>query len=206
MRTIMLDVDDNGVVEHTASLLRAHKLVAFPTDTVYGLGALAFEANDVAALYEAKERLPDKAIAVLLADASMADQVAENYSSTVRRLMREFWPGAMTLILPKRSNVPSVLSNNSTIGVRVPKLKLMRRLLELTGPLAVTSANRAGRASPRSAPEVLEQLDGRIHAILDGGQTPGLPSTVLDCAQTPPAIVRAGPISEEQVRAVVRLA
>jgi L-threonylcarbamoyladenylate synthase len=206
MQTLVLNIAEAGAVEHAAELLYAHKLVAFPTDTVYGLGALAFEPDDIAALYEAKQRPPEKAIAVLIADPYMVDQVAENYSDVARRLMERFWPGPMTLIVPKRSDVPSILSNGSTIGVRVPELEAVRKLLKRTGPLAVTSANRSGASSPRTAREVLEQLEGRIHLVLDGGETPGLPSTVLDCAQLPPTIVRAGPITEEQVRAVVRLA
>ncbi len=206
MQTLVLKAHEPGAIERAAQLLRDHKLVAFPTDTVYGLGALASEAGDVAALYRAKDRPPEKAIAILLADASMVGQVAEHIPSVARRLMAKFWPGALTLIVPKRSDVPDMVSGGPTVGLRVPALDFTRRLLALTGPLAVTSANRSGRASPRSAAEVLEQLDGRIHAVLDGGATDSAPSTVLDCTSIPPSIVRPGPITEAQLRAITRLA
>ena len=206
MRTIVLQADESGAVERAAHMLSEHRLVAIPTDTVYGLGALAFNADDVAALYRAKERPLDKAIAVLLADTSMVDLVADHVPDVARRLMDKLWPGALTVIVPKRMGVPDVVSGGATVGLRVPALDVTRRLLALTGPLAVTSANRSGQTSPRSAQEVLGQLEGRIHAVLDGGQTGGVPSTVVDCSYTPPSIVRAGPISEAQLRAVVRLA
>jgi len=167
---------------------------------------LAFNAEDVAALYRAKDRPPEKAIAVLLADKSMVDQVADHIPDVARRLMDKFWPGALTLIVPKRLGVPDVVSGGLTIGVRVPALEVTRRLLALTGPLAVTSANRSGQPSPQTAAEVLEQLSGRIHVVLDGGRTGGRPSTVIDCSGNPPALVRPGPITEEQLRLLTRLA
>jgi L-threonylcarbamoyladenylate synthase len=206
MRTLTLKADQPDALERAAQLLREHKLVAFPTDTVYGLGAMAFEVEDVAALYRAKDRPPEKAIAILLADQSMVDRVAEHVPDVARRLMAKFWPGALTLILPKRSGVPDTVSGGSTVGVRVPALDVTRRLLARTGPLAVTSANRAGLPSPHTAAEVLEQLDGRIHAVLDGGPTEGEPSTVLDCTTHLPSILRPGPVTEQQLRAVTRLA
>ena len=205
MHTLLLKADEPGVVERSAEMLRHHQLVAFPTDTVYGLGALVFSPEDVAAVYRAKDRPPEKAIAVLLADRSMVDQVAEHIPDVARRLMDRFWPGPLTLIVPKRSTVPDAVSG-STVGVRVPALDLARRLLSLTGPLAATSANRSGLDSPRTAAEVMAQLGGRIAAVLDGGPTGGTPSTVLDCSRQPPAIVRVGPITEAQLRAVTRLA
>jgi len=206
MRTLTLNADEPGAIERAAQLLREHKLVAFPTDTVYGLGALAFIAPDVVALYRAKDRPPEKAIAILLADQSMVEQVAEHVPDIARRLMAKFWPGALTLIVPKRSSIPESVSGGPTVGLRVPAHDVARRLLTLTGPLAVTSANRSGMASPHSAAEVLQQLDGRIHAVLDGGVTASQPSTVLDCTRTPPTIARHGPITEEQLRAYTRLA
>jgi L-threonylcarbamoyladenylate synthase len=99
-----------------------------------------------------------------------------------------------------------MVSGGPTIGVRVPALEITRRLLKLTGPLAVTSANRSGQSAPRTTDEVLAQLAGRIHAVLDGGLTQGTPSTVVDCSRVPPAIVRPGPITEEQLRLFTRLA
>ncbi len=206
METLVLRSDEAGVVERAAEMLRAHRLVAFPTDTVYGLAALAFNAGDAEALYRVKERPLEKAIAILLADKAMIDQVAEHIPDAARRLMDKFWPGALTLIVPRRSRVPDRISGGATIGVRVPALEFTRKLIALTGPLAVTSANRSGQPAPRSAAEVLEQLGGRIDAVIDGGITHGTPSTIVDCSRLPPSIVRPGPITEAQLRVYTRLA
>jgi L-threonylcarbamoyladenylate synthase len=176
-----------------AQLLREQRLVAFPTDTVYGLGTLAFDGSTALKLYVAKERPPEKAIPILLADIVDLDRVAINVPPIAYRLMETFWPGALTIVVPKQPAVPLEVSVAPTVAVRIPDLDLARALMRLTGPLAVTSANRSAGPSPRTAQEVFEQLGGRIDAILDGGTTPGgVPSTVLDCTQPVPAILREG--------------
>jgi L-threonylcarbamoyladenylate synthase len=180
-----------------AQLLRERQIVAFPTDTVYGLGTLAFDGLTARRLYVAKDRPPEKAIPILLADIADLDQVAIDVPPIAYRLMARFWPGALTLVLPKHPEVPLEVSATETVAVRIPDLDLTRALLRLTGPLAVTSANRSAGPNPRTAQEVLAQLDGRIDAILDGGSTPsGVPSTVLDCAQAVPRILRAGALAD----------
>jgi L-threonylcarbamoyladenylate synthase len=174
-------------------LLRKHRLVAFPTDTVYGLGTLVFDGSTVLKLYVAKERPPEKAIPILIADIADLDQVASDVPPIAYRLMEEFWPGALTLVVPKQPHIPIEVSTTNTVAVRMPDLDLARELMRLTGPLAVTSANRSAGPNPRTAQEVLEQLGGRIDAIVDGGQTPGgVPSTVVDCTQAASAILREG--------------
>lgn len=174
-------------------LLREHRLIAFPTDTVYGLGTLAFDGVTVLKLYVAKERPPEKAIPILIADIADLDQVASDVPPIAYRLMEEFWPGALTLVVPKQPHIPIEVSTTNTVAVRMPDLDLARELMRLTGPLAVTSANRSAGPNPRTAQEVLEQLGGRIDAIVDGGQTPGgVPSTVVDCTQAASAILREG--------------
>lgn len=185
-------------IELAAQWLIARKLVAFPTDTVYGLGTLAFDGPTALKLYVAKERPPEKAIPVLMADASDLDRVAMDVPQIAYRLMERFWPGALTLVVPKLLSVPMEVSASETVAVRIPDHDLARALLRLTGPLAVTSANRSTGPNPRTAQEVLEQLDGRIDAILDGGVTPGgIPSTVLDCTQARPRILREGALADQ---------
>ena len=180
-------------LELAAHLLREHQLVAFPTDTVYGLGTLAFDGSTVLQLYVAKERPPEKAIPILIADIADLDQVALDIPPIAYRLMETFWPGALTIVVPKQPSVPIEVSATDTVAVRMPDLNLARELMRRTGPLAVTSANRSAGPNPCTAQEVLDQLEGRIDAIIDGGQTPGgVPSTVVDCTQTAPVILRDG--------------
>ncbi len=175
-----------------------HKLVAFPTDTVYGVGTLAFDGPTALQLYVAKDRPPEKAIPVLIADASDLDRVAMAVPPIAYRLMERFWPGALTLVVPKLPSVPMEVSASETVAVRIPDHDLARALMRLTGPLAVTSANRSAGPNPCTAQEVYDQLNGRIDAILDGGVTPGgVPSTVLDCTQAEPRILREGAIADQ---------
>jgi L-threonylcarbamoyladenylate synthase len=176
-----------------AQLLREHRLVAFPTDTVYGLGTLAFDESTVLKLYVAKERPPEKAIPILIADSADLDQVARDVPPLAYRLMETFWPGALTIVVPKQPHIPIEVSTTHAVAVRMPDLDLARDLMRLTGPLAVTSANRSAGPNPRTAQEVLDQLGGRIDAVVDGGETPGgVPSTVVDCTSAVPAILREG--------------
>jgi L-threonylcarbamoyladenylate synthase len=144
-------------------------------------------------LYVAKERPPEKAIPILIADIADLDRVAMNVPPIAYRLMEGFWPGALTLVVPRQPRIPIEVSTTSTVAVRMPDLDLARELMRLTGPLAVTSANRSAGPNPCTAQEVLDQLAGRINAIVDGGRTPGgVPSTVVDCTQAAPVILREG--------------
>jgi L-threonylcarbamoyladenylate synthase len=188
-------------LERAAELLRAGQVVAFPTDTVYGVGAPAFDAASVASIYVAKERPPEKAIPVLIADASDLPRIAASVPDCARVLIARFWPGALTLVLPKRPDVPEIVSSDETVAVRIPDLDLARALLRLTGPLAATSANCSGRPSPVAAADVIAQLGGRIAAVLDGGPCPGgIPSTVVDCTTSPPRVLREGALSLSVLR------
>jgi L-threonylcarbamoyladenylate synthase len=193
-------------LERAAELLRSGQLVAFPTDTVYGVGAPAFDAASVAAIYVAKGRPPEKAIPVLIADESDLPRITASVPDCARTVIARFWPGALTLVLPKRPDVPEIVSSDATVAVRIPDLDLARALLRLTGPLAATSANRSGQPSPVTAAEVMAQLGGRIAAVLDGGACPGgVPSTVVDCVASPPRVLREGGISIAALRDVLDL-
>jgi len=181
--------------------LQGGGLVAFPTDTVYGLGALVQIPESIQALYTVKGREVAKAIPLLLGDPEEMRRVALAVSPMARRLAERFWPGPLTLVLPKHPSLPAELSSQATIGVRMPDHPVALALLRVTGPLAVTSANRSGEASAVTAQEVVEQLGGRIGLVLDGGQTPGgVSSTVVDCSGDTPVILRQGPISLEELQ------
>jgi L-threonylcarbamoyladenylate synthase len=198
--TRILSVHDLQALEQAEQLLRHGDLVAFPTDTVYGLGAMLFDPQAIEKLYRVKGRDAAKAIAVLLGDESALAQVAVELDPVVARLARRFWPGPLTLVVPAHPSLPPILSPAPTVGVRMPDHPVALALLRRAGPLAVTSANLSGQPSARTAQEVDAQLHGRIPFILDGGVTPGgLPSTVVDCTGDEPVILRQGPISLAQL-------
>ncbi len=204
MRTRILRTTEPNVFQHALDVLRHDGLVAFPTDTVYGLAALAFRPEAVERLYIAKGRNHTKAIAILLGDASELEKVALNPGEMAQRLAQALWPGPVTLVVPGHPALPEELSPLKTVGVRVPDHPVALKLLQLAGPLAVTSANLSGEKSTTTANEVLQQLNGRIHLILDGGSSPGgMPSTVVDCSGTEPVILREGPITMAALQAVL---
>jgi len=183
-------------------LLQAGSLVAFPTDTVYGVGSLAFNRAAVESIYEAKDRPVEKAIPILIADPGDLAKVALNVPEMASRLAARFWPGPLTLLVPKHPDLPLAVSATDSVGVRVPDHPVALSLLRLTGPMAVTSANISGGPNPSTAEAVMEQLGGRVALIIDGGKTPGgLPSTVVDCTGTAPKIVREGPIKMADIQA-----
>ena len=203
MGTQLISAYDPQAIPLALQILRAGGLVAFPTDTVYGLGALAFDQAAIESIYRAKGRPLEKAIPILIADASDLGLVADAIPARARRLAARFWPGPLTLVLAKRADLPAAVSAASTVGVRVPDHAVARALLRAAGPMAVTSANLSGRASPRAVSEVIAQLNGRIPLVLDGGETRGgVPSTVVDVSGARPVILREGPITSEQINAI----
>jgi L-threonylcarbamoyladenylate synthase len=196
METQLLPFDAPTALQQALALLRQGLLVAFPTDTVYGLGALLTDAQAIDRLFLVKGREATKAIAVLVGSPQALAQVTGELAPLPRRLAGRFWPGPLTLVVPQRPSLPANLSPVPTVGVRMPDHPVALALLNAAGPLAVTSANRSGQLSTVTAREVQEQLGGRIPFILDGGRTPGgQPSTVVDCTGDQPVILRPGPIS-----------
>ncbi len=205
MKTRILPADSPNALPQALEILRNGGLVAFPTDTVYGLGAIAFDGKAVESIYAAKERPVEKAIPVLLADPVDMNQVAAEVPWMAKQLATKFWPGALTILVPKRVDLPEAISANSTVGVRIPDHPMARKLLRAAGPLATTSANLSGKPNPLQSAQVYDQLSGRIPLILDGGDTPGgVPSTVVDCSGSEPLIVRQGPITLEQILEVLK--
>lgn len=203
MQTEILPASSNAILS-AYKILATGGLAAFPTDTVYGVGALAFDGKAVESIYTAKDRPIEKAIPILIADVVDLEKVGIDIPDVARILAARFWPGPLTILVPKRADLPVAVSATTTVGVRIPDHKVARKLLRAAGPLAVTSANISGGQSPVTAQEVYEQLGGRIPLIIDGGRTPGgIPSTLVDCTSSELKILREGPITLEQLRSVV---
>jgi L-threonylcarbamoyladenylate synthase len=204
MKTEILPANAPGSQERPFARLEAGGLVAFPTDTVYGLGAKAFLAEAAARIYQAKGRSVEKALPVLLSSSADLPRVALKPPLMALRLAARFWPGPLTLVVARQPAIPETVTALPTVGVRVPDHAVARGLLTAAGPLAVSSANRAGAPSPRTAQEVLAQLGGVIDLILDGGETAGgMPSTVVDCTGEVPIVLREGPIRLEELLAAL---
>ena len=197
----ILSVDDPEAIPTAMQILQGAGTIVFPTDTIYGIAADAFNPDGINKLYEIKERPEDKALPVLIGETSQLDNLVLYLSDQVQSIAEAFWPGALTLILPKGPEVPPELSPYPTIGVRMPDLGFTLRLLRETGPLATTSANRSGGSNPTTVKEVREQLGEQPDLILDGGATPGLiASTVLDLSGPELKILRKGPISLDDIQ------
>jgi L-threonylcarbamoyladenylate synthase len=204
MKTEIMSADHPIAIRHAQDILHNGGLVAFPTDTVYGLAALPFRAEYVERLYIAKGRNSERSIAILLGEQSQIKLVAKDLGEMASRLVEHFWPGPLTLIVPRLETLPETLSSSMTVGIRIPDHPFALALLRQTGPLAVTSANLSGYSNCNTAPEVLLQLGGRIHLILDGGQTTGgVPSTVVDCTGNELVILREGPLNRDDLQAVL---
>jgi L-threonylcarbamoyladenylate synthase len=189
-----------------AALLRQGKLVAFPTETVYGLGADAFDEEAIRRVFEAKGRPADNPLIVHLASADDVDLVARDISRDARALMDAFFPGPLTLVLHRREEVSYLVTGGlETVGVRVPTHPAARSFLQQAGrPVAAPSANRSGRPSPTHWSAVEEDLRGRIDAILRGGQSEvGLESTVVDMTAPQPVILRPGAVTLEHLQSVL---
>ena len=203
--TRLIPATQPDAIEQALRILRAGGLAAFPTDTVYGLGALAFDGPAVESIYAAKDRPVEKAIPILIADADDLDKVAVDIPPMARILAARFWPGPLTLVVPKQPTLPEAISATTTVAVRIPDHPVARALLRAAGPMAVTSANLSGQPSPVNAEEVMRQLNGRIPLVLDGGVTPGgVPSTLVDCIGAEPVLLREGPLTKEQILAVLK--
>ena len=201
MHTLLTDSPQKA-----AAFLRAGNLVAFPTETVYGLGADAFNAETVANIFAAKDRPTDNPLIVHIARLDQIALLAEDLSANARTLIEHFFPGPITIILKKKPEVPDVVTGGlGTVGVRMPRHEVAQAFLEACGvPVAAPSANRSGRPSPTTWKAVYDDLDGRIACLLKGDRSKvGLESTVVDCTETTPVVLRAGVITLEQLRVVL---
>lgn len=206
VRLVTQNPPDRAAIESAADLLRQGGLVAFPTETVYGLGANALDAEAVRGVFAAKGRPSTDPLIVHLSDVEGLVRVAREVPPVVLRLAEAFWPGPLTVIVPRHPDVPGeVTAGLDTVAVRVPAHPVAQALLRAVGlPVAAPSANRFSRPSPTTAGHVYDELAGRIPLILDGGPTSvGVESTIVDCTVVPPVVRRAGGVPLEALRAVV---
>jgi len=210
MPTRVVQVDsknpDPALIREAAAILRAGGLIAFPTETVYGLAANALEPDAVARIFTAKGRPATNPVIVHVAEAADVAPLVSAFPETARRLAARFWPGPLTLVLPRSDRVPDIVTAaGSTVALRVPDHAVALGLLQACGlPLAAPSANPSTLLSATTAAHVLRGLDGKIDMILDAGPTPGgLESTVLDVTVTPPRLLRPGLVSQMQLETIL---
>ena len=204
--TIAIQVDrerpQQEAIERAAQVIRSGGLVAFPTETVYGLGGDAMSERAIQKIFEAKGRPADNPLIVHVSSREMLDLVASDLSEKAEALIEHYWPGPLTLVLKRKPEVAkSVSAGLPTVAARMPANKIALEMIRFSSsPVAAPSANRSGRPSPTTAAHVLNDLDGRIEMILDGGQTNiGIESTVLDMTTVVPMILRPGWVTAEML-------
>ena len=210
MKTVILPAHTPALfaaaVERAAELLRAGEVVALPTETVYGLAANALDRRAVAKIFQVKGRPASNPIIVHVATAAMAKRCVTDWPDEAAKLARAFWPGPLTLVLPRAPEIPdNVIAGGATVGVRWPNHPFIQAVIRACDfPLAAPSANLSNRVSPTTAEHVRKQLGGRISLIVDGGQSQvGIESTVLDLSVRPPQVLRPGMVHAESLAAVV---
>ena len=197
----MIVRESTSAWEEAARIISAGGLVVFPTDTVYGIGCNPYNVAAIEAIFDAKSRSHLKALPLLVADLSVVVEVSTGQNTSAQALAKAFWPGALTLVLPKAAALPEALGGGDTIAVRVPDQDGLRGMIALCGgAIAATSANISGLPDALNAEEAAAYLESKVQLIIDGGQARGgIPSTVVNCSGSSPTVLRAGAISEEAV-------
>ena len=206
IRTVITKLDEKrpnqNIIKNASDLIRRGEIIAFPTETVYGLGGNALDPSSVSKIFEIKGRPPDNPLIIHVADMKMLKTLVIQIPPKAHRIIKKFWPGPITLILKKSNIVPEITTGGlNTVAVRIPRDKIALALIKKSGlPIAAPSANISGRPSPTSAIHVKDDLAGKIKLILDGGSTTiGIESTVIDMTQHIPVILRPGGISKESI-------
>ena len=202
MKTTILPFEAPTAIPTAIEVLNTGGLIAFPTDTVYGIAADLWNPAAIDKIFTVKERTKDKPLPILIGTQEHIQLVAafEQINQQTLMLMGRFWPGAMTIIVPKHDSIPENLSPFETAGIRMPDHSRLLKLLTATGPLAVTSANKSGKDNPTTAEEVFAQLGGEIELILDGGKTQfATPSTVIQSNSDGFTILRQGAVTAEEI-------
>jgi L-threonylcarbamoyladenylate synthase len=201
----LVSANTPGLIREAARLLAAGELIIFPTDTVYGIGAAASNEAAIRRLYAVKGRPTDKPLPLLIADSASASWIAD-VTPIAKSLASRFWPGPLTIVMRKHEDFRSLaLAKQQTIGLRVPDNSVIRDIIHTLGePITGTSANRSGSRSPSSAAEAAFQLGEMVAIVIDDGRLPGgKESTVIDITTTPPTVLREGPVSREEIQAVI---
>lgn len=193
-----LSADDPAALAAAAAVLKAGQPVVLPTDTVYGLAALPTVTGATAALFALKDRAETTPLAVLVGSTDQAVAIAAPLTPLARRVVERFWPGPLTLVVERRSDLDWKLGGSgSTIGIRCPAHPFVLGLAGRLGPIATTSANRHGEPTPVGAREAAETLTGEVGLVIDGGECAGVASTVLDLSGPEPRLLRAGPVGDD---------
>ncbi len=201
MNTLLLGTDNKDLAR-ASDIFRSGGLVAIPTETVYGLGANAFDKNACLKIFAAKGRPADNPLIVHISKISQLDDIVTEVNKNAKKLMDAFWPGPLTIVMKKSSKIPfEVSAGLDTVAVRMPSHKVAHDLLDMCGlPIAAPSANTSGKPSPTTAKHVFDDMNGRIDAIVDGGScTVGLESTVIDVTEDIPKLLRPGGVTYEQL-------
>jgi L-threonylcarbamoyladenylate synthase len=207
-RVLHIDPDniDIGLIEQAAKVIRNKGLVAFPTETVYGLGANALDPEAVAGIFEAKKRPLDDPLIVHISDVETLHTLSGSFPPEAEKLVDRFWPGPLTVVLKKKEIVPDIVTTGlETVAIRMPSNSIARKLIEIAGvPIAAPSANLFGRPSPTSAAHVIDDLDGRIDMVLDGGGAEiGIESTVVEFIEGEVIVLRPGGTEVEEIKSVL---
>ncbi len=200
MNTLTLKIDDPIAVPTAKAIIQNSGLIAFPTDTVYGLAADVFNPAAIQRIYVAKGRSGVKAIPILIGAFDQLLPLIHKLDERALRVADAFWPGPLTLVLQKSDIIPPELTHYPTVGVRMPNHPFTQSLLKETGPLAATSANLSGGPNPVDPRQVLDQLGNQVNLVLDGGPTSGpIASTVIDLSGPEIKILRPGPVSLQDI-------
>ncbi len=211
MKTLVLKINqkkpEKDKIMKAAQILKMGGLVAFPTDTVYGLGADATNSTAVEKIYKVKKRPLTKALPILIGGKNDLTKYIFGVSKKTKKIVNKFWPGPLTIILKKKKIISNVVTaGKNSVGIRVPENSVALALIRALGrPLATTSANISDKPSPATASVAKKYLNNKIDLILDGGKTKlGVESTVLDCTTSPPTLLRPGPIPPEEIKKILQ--
>lgn len=210
METKIIKIDQesyfNKILNYPAKILKTGGLVAFPTETVYGLGANALDAEAIKKIFEAKGRPGDNPLIVHISNIEDLDDLVGKYSGMVKKVISKFWPGPLTIVFKRSEIVPDIVTAGlDTVAVRMPENPIAKKLIDISGvPVAAPSANLSGKPSPTQAKHVIEDLSGKIDCIIDGGVCDvGLESTVLDLSEEQAKILRPGGVTIEEIREII---
>ncbi len=197
-----------SVIEEAVSFLRAGKVIAFPTDTVYGIAGNVFNDSAVEKIFDIKSRDFNKPLQILIAQKDDLNLIVRDFTEVMNVLISEFWPGPLTIVVPARKDFPMrVRCGLSNIGIRMPSNQIALKIIKAFGsPVAASSANISGMPDPKDAEDVIKYLGDRIDLIIDGGPTTdNIPSTVIDLSVDPPVILRHGKLSESEIKKILYL-
>ena len=195
------------MIEEAGKLIKQGKIVIFPTETVYGIGTNGLDENAVKKLYEVKQRPLNKPISLLVNNMEMVNMIAKDINEIEYKIMKNFFPGPLTIILKKKDIVPDIVTaGQDTVGVRMPRGEIARKLVELSGvPIAAPSANISGKPSGTNLQEIMKYFEGKVDYYIDGGNSElGLASTIVQVIDKKPVILRQGSITLEQIDKILK--